>query len=86
MNYGTLNTLDGILKKLQSDAATVGLTIAGLMIVVYVIMVMFTDDTTVAAHSKRWENLRKVFLCAALIAAAGALVSFGQQLGGGLHA
>jgi hypothetical protein len=86
MNYGTLNTLDDIVKKLQSDAATLGLTIAGLMIVVYTILVMFTDDTTVAAHNKRWENLRKVFVCAALIAAAGALVSFGQQLGGGLHA
>ena len=85
MNYGTLNTLNGILKNLQSDAATVGLTIAGLMIVVYVIMVMFTDDTNVAAHNKRWENLRKVFLCAALIAAAGTIVTFGQQLGGALH-
>lgn len=85
MNYGTLNQLNTILKNLQADAATVGLTIAGLMIVVYVIMVMFTDDTNVAAHNKRWENLRKVFLCAALIAAAGALVSFGQQLGGTLH-
>jgi uncharacterized protein HemY len=86
MNYGTLNTLNGILKNLQADAATVGLTIAGLMIVVYVILVMFTDDTNVSAHTKRWENLRKVFLCAALIAAAGAIVTFGQQLGGGLHA
>ena len=86
MNYGTLNTLDGILKKLQADAATVGLTIAALMIIVYTILVMFTDDTSVAAHTRRWENLRKVFICAAIIAAAGALVTFGQQLGGGLHA
>ncbi|BCL79582.1 hypothetical protein ccbrp13_20470 [Ktedonobacteria bacterium brp13] len=85
MNYTTLNSLNSILKNLQSDAATVGLTIAGLMIVVYVIMVMFTDDTNVSAHNKRWENLRKVFLCAALIAAAGAIVTFGQQLGQGLH-
>ena len=86
MNYGTLNTLNGILKNLQSDAATVGLTIASLMIIVSVIMVMFDSDTTVATHTKRWENLKKVFLCAALIAAAGTLVTFGQQLGGGLHA
>ncbi|GHO82318.1 hypothetical protein [Dictyobacter formicarum] len=85
MNYGTLNTLNGILKNLQADAATLGLTVAGLMIVVYVIMVMITDDTNVAAHHKRWENLRKVFLCAALIAAAGAIITFGQQLGQGLH-
>ncbi|BCL83599.1 hypothetical protein ccbrp13_60640 [Ktedonobacteria bacterium brp13] len=85
MNYTTLNSLNSILKNLQSDAATVGLTIAGLMIVVYVIIVMFTDDTNVSTHNKRWENLRKVFLCAALIAAAGAIVTFGQQLGQGLH-
>ncbi len=85
MNYRTLNTLNVILQNLRADAATVGLTIAGLMIVIYVIMVMFTDDTNVNAHNKRWENLRKVFLCAALIAAAGAIVTFGQQLGGGIH-
>lgn len=86
MNYGTLNALNAILKNLQSDAATVGLSIAGLMIVIYVIIVMFTDDTNVSAYHKRWDNLRKVFLCAALIAAAGTIVTFGQQLGGGLHA
>ncbi|GCE09192.1 hypothetical protein [Dictyobacter aurantiacus] len=85
MNYGTLNTLNNILKNLQSDAATLGLTIAGLMIIVYVIMVMFTDDTNVTAHNKRWQNLQKVFLCAALIAAAGAIVTFGQQLGHAIH-
>ena len=85
MNYGTLDTLNTILKNLQADAATVGLTIAGLMIVVYVIMIMFNDDTNVVAHQKRWENLRKVFLCAALIGAAGTIITFGQQLGGGLH-
>jgi hypothetical protein len=85
MNYSILSQLNGILKNLQADAATVGFSIASLMIVVYVIMVMFTDDTNVAAHQKRWENLRKVFVCAALIAAAGAISTFGQQLGGGLH-
>jgi hypothetical protein len=86
MNYATLNQLDSVLKKLQSDAATVGLTIAGLMIVISVILIMFDTDTNVGAHTKRWDNLRKVFLCAALIAAAGTLVSFGNQLGGAIHA
>ncbi|GHO50839.1 hypothetical protein [Ktedonospora formicarum] len=85
MNYGTLKSLNGILGNLQKDAAVIGLTIAGLMIVVYVIIIMFENDTNVVAHQKRWENLRKVFLCAALIAAAGALISFGQQLGSALH-
>jgi hypothetical protein len=85
MNYGTLNTLNSILQNLKSDAATIGLTIASLMIVIYSILVMVTDDTNVAAHHKRWENLRKVFVCAALIAAAGAIISFGQDLGSLLH-
>jgi hypothetical protein len=86
MNYGTLKTLNDTLKNLQADAATLGLTIASLMIVVSVILVMFDTDTSVGAHTRRWENLRKVFICAALIAAAGSLATFGQQLGGGLHA
>lgn len=86
MNYGTLNTLNIVLKNLQSDAATVGYTVAGLMIVVYVIMIIFDSDTTVGAHQKRWDKLRMVFLCAALIAAAGTLATFGQQLGGALKA
>ena len=86
MNYSTLNTLNNVLKNLQSDAATVGFTIAGLMIVIYVMYIMFDTDTNVAAHNKRWEHLRKVFICAALIAAAGAIITFGQQLGGGIKA
>jgi uncharacterized protein HemY len=85
MNYGTLNTLNTILQKIQQDAAGVGLTIAALMIVIYAIQVMFDSDTSVSAHTKRWENLRKVFYSAMLIAAAGAIISFGQQLGGGIH-
>jgi hypothetical protein len=85
MNYGALRSLNNILGNLQKDAATIGLTIAGLMIIVYVIMIMFENDTNVVAHQKRWENLRKVFLCAALIAAAGAIITFGQQLGAALH-
>jgi hypothetical protein len=86
MNDETLNSLDNVLQKLKSDAVTVGLTIAALMIVISVILIMFDTDTSVVAHTKRWENLRKVFICAALIAAAGALVSFGELLGGAIHA
>jgi uncharacterized protein HemY len=85
MNFGILNTLNTLLQQIQQDAATVGLTIAGLMIVIYVIKIMLEDDTNVAAHTKRWETLRKVFLGAVLISAAGALISFGAQLGGMLH-
>lgn len=85
MKYGTLDTLNNILKNLQADAATVALTIASLMIIISVILIMFDTDTNVGSHAKRWEHLRKVFLCAALIAAAGAIVTFAQQLGGAIH-
>ncbi len=85
LNFGILNTLNQILQQIEHDAAIVGLTIAGLMIVYYVIKIITEDDTNVSAHTKRWETLRKVFIGAALISAAGALVSFGAQLGGMLH-
>jgi hypothetical protein len=84
MNYAILGQLATILRNLQSDAASLGFTIASLMIIIYVIIVMTTDDTNVALHQKRWENLRKVFICAVVIAAAGAIATFGKQLGGGL--
>jgi mannose/fructose/N-acetylgalactosamine-specific phosphotransferase system component IID len=85
LNFGILNTLNQILQQIEHDAAIVGLTIAGLMIVYSVIKIITEDDTNVAAHTKRWETLRKVFLGAVLISAAGALISFGAQLGGMLH-
>jgi hypothetical protein len=75
MNYGILNTLNGMLQKIQQDAVVVGLTIASLMIVIYSIMILFDTDTSVTAHAKRWDNLRKVFFIAFFIASAGALVS-----------
>lgn len=84
MNYGTLQRLNAILSGLQQDAVTIGFTIAGLMIAIYCIMIMFDHDTSPTAHTKRWENLRKVLICAAIIAGAGALISFSRQLGGGL--
>ena len=85
MNYGTLNRLNDILSGLKNDAVTVGFTIAGLMVAIYAIMIMFDQDTSPSAHIKRWENMRKVFVCAAIIAAIGAIISFSQQLGGGLN-
>jgi hypothetical protein len=86
MNYGTLNSLNGILKNLQADAATIGLTIAGLVIVISTVYIMFDTDTNVGKYNKSWDKVRTAFICAAVIAAAGALVTFGQQLGGAIHA
>ena len=85
MNYGTLNTLNNVLKNLKTDVATVGFTVAALMIVISLIMIMFDTDTSVVAYTKRWDTVRKLFICAALLSATGALVLFGQQLGGSMQ-
>lgn len=86
MNYGTLTTLNDILKNLQSDIATIAFSIAGIMMVVCIMLIMFDTDTNVAAHGKRWETLRRMFVCVILLSAAGAIILFGQQLGKAIHA
>ena len=85
MNYQTLQSLNTILSNIEKDTAAIGGTIAILMVVIYTILIMFDQDTSAAAHTKRWENLRKVLFCAAIIAASGTLITFSQQLGGNLH-
>ena len=86
MNFGTLNTLNTVLQQLKSDAITIALTIAGLAIVIAVMFIMFDSDTNVGAHTKRWEYLRRLFICTILIASIGAIIAFGQQIGGAIHA
>lgn len=84
MNYGTLNNLNTILSNLQKDAMGIGFTIAGLMLVIYAIGLMFDNDTTPVGQTKRWEKLRRVLIGAGIIAAGGTLISFSRLLGGGL--
>lgn len=84
MNYGTLNRLNDVLANLQKDIMTVGFTIAGLMVVIYAILIMFDHNSGGKALSDRWGELRKVLLCAAIIAAASALIGLSHLLGGSL--
>lgn len=86
MNFGALRSLNNVLQQLKSDTVTIALTLAGLAIVIAVIWIMFDSDTTVAAHTKRWEHLRKLFICAILLSSFGAIIAFGQQIGGAIHA
>lgn len=80
-----LTNLNGVLGQLQRNFAVDGVTLAGLMIVVYAIMIMFHNDTSPAARSQRWENLQKVLICAGIIVGATSLVqvviSFFQTVG-----
>ena len=81
-NYPTLDQLNAILYNLERDTMQLGFTIATLMIVVYTIMVMFDFNLGAKMRTDRWEEIRKVFLCAAIIAAAGTIIGFSQVLGG----
>ena len=85
MNYTTLGRLNTILMNLQKDAVVIGFTIAGLMVTITAIILMFDQDTSPTAQNRRWEGLRRVLISAAIIAAAGALISFSRQLGGSLN-
>ena len=78
---GTLDNLDTILAQLKTHAATIGITIGGLMIAIYAIMIMLSTDTSPMANRTKWDNLQKVLICAGIIAGAGALMQFAQNLG-----
>ena len=78
---GTLDNLNTIVTQLQQHAATIGITLGGLMIGVYAMMIMLTHDTSAMANRNRWEHLQKVMICAGIIAGTGAFMQFAQSLG-----
>ncbi|MBA2680407.1 MAG: hypothetical protein H0U76_18660 [Ktedonobacteraceae bacterium] len=78
---GTLDNLNNIMVQLQQHAATVGITLGGLMIGIYAMMIMLSHDTSVKGNTNRWENLQKVLICAGIIAGTGAFMQLSQGLG-----
>jgi hypothetical protein len=78
---GTLNNLNAVLTLLQQNAAKIGITVAGLLVAIYAVMIMLNNDQSPAARTERWEQLKRVFICAAIIAATGAFVQFATGLG-----
>jgi len=78
---GTLDNLNGIVTQLQSHAATIGITLGGLMIGIYAMLIMLSHDTSAMANRNRWEHLQKVLICAGIIAGTGAFMQFAQGLG-----
>ncbi|GCE50593.1 hypothetical protein EI42_04413 [Thermosporothrix hazakensis] len=76
----TLNNLNTLIEQLQVHAATIGITLAGLMVGIYAMMIMFTNDNSPTTRSQRWEQLQKVLICAGIIAATGTLIQFAQSL------
>jgi hypothetical protein len=74
--------LNTVVTLLQQNAARIGITVAGLLVAVYCIGIMLNNDNSPAARSERWSQLKKVFVCAAIIAATGAFVQLATSLGG----
>ncbi len=77
-----LTNLNHVVTLLQQNAAKIGITAAGLLISIYCVGIMLNNDSSPAARTERWEKLRRVFLCAAIIAATGAFVQLATGLGG----
>jgi hypothetical protein len=78
---GTLDNLNTIVSQLQQHAATIGITLGGLMIAVYAMLIMLSHDNSAMANRNRWEHLQRVLICAGIIAGTGAFIQFAQSLG-----
>jgi hypothetical protein len=76
-----LTQLNHVVALLQQNAARIGITAAGLLVAIYCIGIMLNNDNSPAARTERWAQLKKVFLCAAIIAATGAFVQLATGLG-----
>jgi cytochrome bd-type quinol oxidase subunit 2 len=79
---GALDRLNQVVAVLQQHAATIGITTAGLMVAIYAIWIMMDNDQSPMHRTERWAQLRKVFICAVIIAATGTFVQFAQSIGG----
>ncbi len=76
-----LTNLNTVVTLLQQNAARIGITTAGLLVAIYCVGIMLNNDTSPAARSERWSQLKKVFVCAAIIAGTGAFVQLATGLG-----
>jgi len=77
-----LSNLNKAVSLLQQNATKVGLTVAALLVAVYAVSIMLNNDNSPAARTERWEKLKRVFICAVIIAATGAFIQLATGLGG----
>ncbi len=80
----TFNNLNHIIQILQQNAVTIGITLCGLVFVIYVLRVLLDHDQSPAARSERWAKVGRAFLCAFLITGFVAVIKLAQFLGGQL--
>lgn len=79
---GALDHLNTVVGLLQQHAAKIGITAAGLFVSIYSVMIMLHNDNSPAARDERWGQLKKVFICAAIIAGTGAFIQLATGAGG----
>lgn len=78
----TFMQLDKVLTLLQQNAVKAGLIVGGLMIAIHAIAIMLSTDQSPTARATRWEGISRTILCAIIIAAVGALITFATAIGG----
>jgi hypothetical protein len=78
---GAFDALNNIVSILQQNAAKIGITAAGLMVAIYSIAIMLDNDQSPTARTERWTKLKRVFICAGIIAGTGAFVTAATSLG-----
>lgn len=81
---GTFDTLNQLLLAIEGKGVIIGGTVAELMVVFYAIAIMLNNDQSPQARTERWEKLRRVFICAGIIAAATVIIGAATGLAGQL--
>jgi EamA domain-containing membrane protein RarD len=76
-----LTKLDNVISQLQQHAATIGITVAGLMVGIYAMIIMFNLTNNPMTIDQNWKGLTRVLICAGIITATFTFVQFSQSLG-----
>ena len=76
-----LTKLDNIISQFQQHAAAIGITLAGLMIGIYAMIIMFNLSNNPLTIDQNWKGLQRVLVCAAIITATFTFVQFSQNVG-----
>jgi hypothetical protein len=69
-----LTNLNTVLGLIQKSIATLGLTVAALMVSIRCIQIMTNQDTSPASHRELRERLQRTFIYAGVIGATSALL------------
>jgi uncharacterized membrane protein len=79
---GTLDHLNTLITTLQGHAVIIAISVAELMAAIYAIYIMLDSDSSPAARQESWKQLKKVFICAAIVVAIPAGITLIRGLVG----